>query len=137
MLSHHVTPASNRPPPFASGPHDRTEAAVYGLPSSSSENNGRVVDMLRGGSGGNGSEPDAGEKATASEVVPHDDGHSAADEEEDIWPYMTTREKRRLWLKRRQMGEFFFRSEFKGLVHAVRSFFCISVHYYLGRASVR
>ena len=42
-----------------------------------------------------------------------------ADQDEG-WPPMTKTEKRRLWLKRRRSGEFYFRSEFKGLVHAVR-----------------
>ncbi|CAM9174701.1 unnamed protein product [Ectocarpus fasciculatus] len=41
-----------------------------------------------------------------------------ADQDEG-WPPMTKTEKRRLWLKRRRSGEFYFRSEFKGLVHAV------------------
>ena len=40
--------------------------------------------------------------------------------QDEKWISMTTREKRRLWLHRRRSGEFYFRSEFKGLVHAVR-----------------
>ncbi len=39
---------------------------------------------------------------------------------EERWLSMTKTEKRRLWLHRRRSGEFYFRSEFKGLVHAVR-----------------
>lgn len=97
--------------------------------------------MLHGVPGGEDLEPAAGEKAATLDLVPHDDGQS----EEDIWPYMTTKEKRRLWLRRRQMGEFYFRSEFKGLVHAVRSFFLLCINYldlassrwYRGRAPCR
>lgn len=42
--------------------------------------------------------------------------------EDDRWMSLTKTEKRRLWLRRRRAGEFFFRSEFKGLVHAVRMY---------------
>lgn len=40
--------------------------------------------------------------------------------QDELWIPLTKTEKRRLWLRRRRAGEFFFRSEFKGLVHAVR-----------------
>lgn len=39
---------------------------------------------------------------------------------EENWLPLTKKEKRRLWLNRRRSGDFYFRSEFKGLVHAVR-----------------
>lgn len=59
----------------------------------------------------------AGEKeAGGSKVLPIE---AFADQDEGC-PPMTKTEKRRLWLKRRRSGEFYFRSEFKGLVHAVR-----------------
>ncbi|CAM9488803.1 unnamed protein product, partial [Ectocarpus sp. 4 AP-2014] len=59
---------------------------------------------------------EAGEKeAGGSKVLPIE---AFADQDEGC-PPMTKTEKRRLWLKRRRSGELYFRSEFKGLVHAV------------------
>lgn len=49
------------------------------------------------------------EVAVSSKLVP-------SDGVPENWPLMTSREKRRMWLKRREMGQFFFRTEFKGLV---------------------
>lgn len=59
---------------------------------------------------------DTAQKVLGCELV----GTEAPSAEEN-WPFMTTKEKRRLWLKRRRKGEFYFRSELKGLVHAVRA----------------
>ncbi|CAM9976224.1 unnamed protein product, partial [Ectocarpus sp. 13 AM-2016] len=59
---------------------------------------------------------EAGEiEAGGSKVLPIE---AFADQDEGC-PPMTKTEKRRLWLKRRRSGEFYFRSEFKGLVYAV------------------
>lgn len=56
-----------------------------------------------------------GEEETDNKVQPIKDSAS----QDELWVPMTKTEKRRLWLRRRKAGEFFFRSEFKGLVHAV------------------
>ena len=50
--------------------------------------------------------------------------------EEDVWSYMTTKEKRRLWLKRRGLGEFYFRCEFEGLVQSVRIVWFINMIFF-------
>jgi len=62
---------------------------------------GRAVE----GAGGKGVLVQASEKVPPSQ--------------QERWLSMTKTEKRRLWLHRRRSGEFYFRSEFKGLVHAV------------------
>lgn len=63
------------------------------------------------------------EDETASNNPPAVQEEEAVDvrpNHDEKWLSMTTTEKRRLWLHRRRSGEFYFRSEFKGLVHAVR-----------------
>lgn len=69
--------------------------------------------LQTGEEGATGSDSKAGSSTAVQAEV------EARRNEDEKWLSMTTTEKRRLWLERRRSGEFYFRSEFKGLVHAV------------------
>ena len=60
------------------------------------------------------------EEEAGGKVVSVQATEQVSSSQEERWLSMTKTEKRRLWLHRRRSGEFYFRSEFKGLVHAVR-----------------
>lgn len=96
--------------------------AANGSPGNKEAESESLEDAVAEGDGGLTSTSRELETSRGSQMATPERAVSPASSADDGWSCISVKEKRRLWLKRRRMGEFYFRSEFKGLVHTVRTY---------------
>lgn len=114
---HVVTPipqSKRTLPPDRACTGDRVEGAVDGRVNDTDEN---APPIRASWAGPAVLHVQTGDDETSSKAIQAE--VEARRNQDEKWLSMTTAEKRRQWLHRRKSGKFYFRSEFKGLVHVV------------------